>query len=748
MDNATRQAAMDYNDRGWAPIPLRARSKEPSVKWKNFTISDNGYGAFVPEGNIGVRLGQASNGLVDIDLDWSEASIIAGQILRDLPCFGRPSSPHSHYLFKVQGDMKSSKFALPASLKGLPGLPDEHALCVAEIRGEGAQTMFPPSMHPSGEMVAWVGDLKQPPILSSEKAMKVVGLIAFLAVCLRFYPVSGTRDDFHMALAGALLRAKHPVDDVNQISVTLAKFAGDEEASTRGKGERTSTQLAEGKEVTGCPRLVEMLGLPKECVDVFHAWLGVDGMSVDGKQGLQKGEFIVELQSPYGWAKSFHEGVMPNLKFYAGEFYNFDGQKYVGYEDAAIRKHFYEFLSRCYYWRKDELVRLGSSKTNADKLEDALRSYCVIEQSQAVPYWQGEGPFESRDSLVCRNMIVHISSGLTSPLTPELFSLNALDYDYQPDATAPEEWLKFLASVWPEPENRDSIDTLQEIMGYLLTQQTDQQKMFFLAGAPRAGKGVILSTITGLIGEKNVIGMSLDTMSGQFGLQNMHGKQVAMFSDVRFSGKTDVVNVVEKLLNISGEDSITVQRKFLTSIHLRLNIRMVFAANEIPMFNDASTALVNRFVFLNLPHSYLGKEDLGLKARIKKEFPQILKWAMEGYQRLESRGYFVQPASGREKHQMMERLASPLKAFIEDYCEVGVEFKETTAKLFERYKLWAIENNINYALTPALFGNKLSSTVTSIRRSELVAEGKRVPHYVGIRLKLVQVEGTQEELPF
>jgi hypothetical protein len=32
-------------------------------------------------------------------------------------------------------------------------------------------------------------------------------LLAFLAVCVRFYPGQGSRDDFCMALTGALLRA-------------------------------------------------------------------------------------------------------------------------------------------------------------------------------------------------------------------------------------------------------------------------------------------------------------------------------------------------------------------------------------------------------------------------------------------------------------------------------------------------------------------------------------------------------------
>ncbi|MFN9953218.1 MAG: NTP-binding protein, partial [bacterium] len=70
---------------------------------------------------------------------------------------------------------------------------------------------------------------------------------------------------------------------------------------------------------------------------------------------------------------------------------------------------------------------------------------------------------------------------------------NALDFDYDSKACQPREWLDFLASLWPsDPE---SVQALAEMFGYLLTDDTGQQKMFMLVGPPRSGKGTILRVL-------------------------------------------------------------------------------------------------------------------------------------------------------------------------------------------------------------------------------------------------------------
>ena len=58
---------------------------------------------------------------------------------------------------------------------------------------------------------------------------------------------------------------------------------------------------------------------------------------------------------------------------------------------------------------------------------------------------------------------------------------------------------------------------------------------------------------------------------------------------------------VERLLSISGEDSITVDRKYRAPWTGRLPTRFLILTNELPRFADSSGALASRFVLLD-PH--------------------------------------------------------------------------------------------------------------------------------------------------
>src|SRR5690606_6286310 len=125
-------------------------------------------------------------------------------------------------------------------------------------------------------------------------------------------------------------------------------------------------------------------------------------------------------------------------------------------------------------------------------------------------------------------------------------------------------------------------------------------------------------------------------------------KRLAVISDARLSGRTDQAIVTERLLSITGEDAITVDRKHLAPVTAKLSVRFLILTNELPRLNDSSGALANRFLILPLRNSFLGREDTGLTSRLLEELPGILLWAIEGLRRLYERGHFLQPASGEE----------------------------------------------------------------------------------------------------
>ena len=97
--------ARSYLDRGWMPVPVPFRTKRPVLlEWQNFTVCDDDLPAHFSNQklNVGVLLGTASNGLVDIDLDCAQAIHLADRFLPATEgVFGRKSKPRSHRLYVV-----------------------------------------------------------------------------------------------------------------------------------------------------------------------------------------------------------------------------------------------------------------------------------------------------------------------------------------------------------------------------------------------------------------------------------------------------------------------------------------------------------------------------------------------------------------------------------------------------------------------------------------------------------------------
>src|SRR5213078_2280015 len=97
--------------------------------------------------------------------------------------------------------------------------------------------------------------------------------------------------------------------------------------------------------------------------------------------------------------------------------------------------------------------------------------------------------------------------------------------------------------------------------------------------------------------------------------------------------------VVERLLSISGEDTLTVNRKYRDQWTGKLPSRLHVISNELPKLGDASGAIVGRMVVLLLANSWLGKEDYSIEPEIcASEMPGVLNWALDGLQRLVASG--------------------------------------------------------------------------------------------------------------
>jgi putative DNA primase/helicase len=248
---------------------------------------------------------------------------------------------------------------------------------------------------------------------------------------------------------------------------------------------------------------------------------------------------------------------------------------------------------------------------------------------------------------------------------------------------------------------------------------TRYQKMLLLVGPPRSGKGTIGRVLTKMLGKDNVAAPTLAAFESNFGMQSLIGKLVAIISDARLSGRSDQGRIVERLLTISGEDLIQIDRKYLTPVEMQLSSRIMVMTNELPHLTDNSTALANRFMVLMLEKSFLSKEDTGLQDRLNGEISGILNWSIAGLQKLLSLGHLPQPSTSAEAIEDLNDLGSPVKAFVEECCvvEQGATIKK--ADLYDCWRHWCQQQGRREPGTGASFGRNLKAAFPGLGTKNL-----------------------------
>jgi len=272
-----------YIDAGYALTPIAPGEKSPIFKdWphQDFSLDELRLLFAKQPYNIGVRLGDASGNLVDVDLDSPEALAIADRFLPPTPAvFGRASKSRSHRLYRVP--LATDKFEDPAPDDGDNGM-------LVELRSNRTQTVLPGSTHVSGEPINW-SDWDGPGIPAAARTdnaglQRAVALLAASTLLARHYPAKGSRHDFELGLAGGLLRAGVQQDDVIAVldSVAIAAGIGSDSSAT-AKVLDTRRKLDTGELVTGWPTVIDSLGgtdTAKKVITRIIKWLAVSSKAI------------------------------------------------------------------------------------------------------------------------------------------------------------------------------------------------------------------------------------------------------------------------------------------------------------------------------------------------------------------------------------------------------------------------------------------------------------------------------------
>ena len=410
-------------------------------------------------------------------------------------------------------------------------------------------------------------------------------------------------------------------------------------------------------------------------------------------------------------------------------FWIWDGSRYALQTKEDVRATIYAFAEHARMLGRNGPEKFKPSSDKVGNICDALSACAKLSDNVDQPAWledDSDLPPPS-EFMAVKNGLLHLPTQELWPADPTFFNTAASSVTYDPDARTPEKWLAFLAQIFGD--DKQAMDAMQEFFGYCLSTDTAQQKMLLVVGPPRSGKGTMARVLRELAGPDSVAGPTMSSLSGDFGLEPLIPRPIAIISDARIGQRTDKAAVTERLLSISGEDTMSVNRKNTSFWHGKLQTRFIIITNEIPALADGSGALANRFIIVLLQTSFLGKEDPALFEKLKPELPGILNWAIEGYQRLRERGHFVQPDSATEALEEMMRIGSPVRAFVSECCEVGAGYEEDQELLWDKWKEWCARNG-NQPGSKNWWGRNMKTVVPGLGRKD---GGKHDYVYVGIR---------------
>jgi putative DNA primase/helicase len=453
------------------------------------------------------------------------------------------------------------------------------------------------------------------------------------------------------------------------------------------------------------------------------------------------------LDDPASIAIRFVESKMieKNLceyRWWNGQFYAWNGSHYTALAKEIIDTEIFWFVEKTFlesYIQECSNVpteKVGTVKkkklTNtaiSNVKTGIINLINITGDNQSEPFWI-QAPirpdWEATEMISASNILVHVPSFIECKQfqikkTPKYFSTSTLGYPltlskYDGPVDPPKIFGDFLESVWPD--DLESRDALQEWLGCFSIPCTKYHKIFMMIGPPRSGKGTVIRIIDNMFGDKNIAYITFKSLSERFGLESLMGKTIAVFPDARITGRTDIGSAIESILAISGEDPQTIDRKGISKVTQRLKCRFIISSNLIPRLTEESKALVARSVVLNFKKSFVGVEDVELSKKLIPEIPDIFRWAIDGWKRLNERGYFLQPATAQCLLDDFESLTSPTSSFALDCLEFAPSYECNVNELFPLWQRWCQHRNRENTGDMDAFIRNLRATLPSIELSE------------------------------
>jgi putative DNA primase/helicase len=345
------------------------------------------------------------------------------------------------------------------------------------------------------------------------------------------------------------------------------------------------------------------------------------------KAKVEAGTPILSANSPFDTAKEFAQrecmldGVA-RVHYWQGQFWEFNGKFYSPLADEVMRSHVYKFLDNSLRRAGEQTIRFQPMPKHVNDVIDCLKTGMALGVECHPPMWL-DTRRPATEWIVFGNKIVNVLTEEEMAHCPQFWAHSALGFDWNPEAKCPR-WKQFLEEVSPGDE--ESHRFLEEFGGYCMTEETKFEKGAMLVGPRRSGKGTYRDVIMHLVGdEAGYVGLSFnDWAASENSKECLIGKRVGCFADTRFKEGRAFGPVSfdpgglghrsqELLLNIIGQDPLTIGRKYRQPWYGKLRLKLMIMSNRVLNFNDPTGAVTGRFIKVIFP----GQGRCGFKRNAK-----------------------------------------------------------------------------------------------------------------------------------
>jgi putative DNA primase/helicase len=690
------------------PIPVKFKDKKPTISgWQNRTLNNTDIAIDFPEGvkqNIGIVLGTASDGLVDIDLDCVEAVRIADRFLpKTGMVFGRDGRPNSHWVYRVPNGTAGIKF----------GGPTDEGMLV-EYRGKGGQTVFPPSIHTTGEAITFSSN-EDPAEVGHDALLHSVKRLAAASLIARHWG-SGGRHELALALSGALLRAGWPPKDVEAFVEHVCVAAGDGEVRDRLKAVKdTQAAMDTGKPATGLTRLGQLLG--DSVVQRFSEWLDLSNNMLGHNSSGAANDNRLRC-TDIGNAELFAEQHRHHLRYCYdfGSSLVWNGSAWR-VDDKASVDRFAEQSVQSFIIEADAI----SDRTEREKLMDWIgksgnRHRMTAMASQSWHRLQLDQTKLDADPMLLNmnGVSINLADGTSKPNTPADYCTKIAAAKFDPDAKCPE-FMEFIDKIMGGSEELKGY--LQRAAGYSLTGNTGEQCFFIAHGSGANGKSVLLNLLRDLMGDygdtvpMNTL-MALGKTSGiPNDIARLNGARMVTASE----GERQQKLATAFIKQITGGDPVMARFLFKEFFWFVPVLKLWMATNHKPQIPADDPAMWRRIHLIPFNVVIPSEEqDKDLPLKLRGEMSGILNWAIAGA--IEWNRVGLNPP--KEVEAAVKDYKSEMDTFSRFCNEMvvkNVDSTETKSRIFEAYIDWRDEEG----------GEELTKRELTIRMKQLGFEEGR-----------------------